>query len=135
MKYRLKYNKIYLVATRESRSSSHRVTPRVGIERPKTVQFSGNYPLETVDEGTYGTLVLTEELWQEWFSGMEMMPGFETAAKAANTLVQKNTSIYYGCPLCAYRGKNKKDADVHIAAHLEKWEEQFVIEEVTNGKD
>lgn len=130
MKPVLRYEKIYLVASRDVRSSEHRVTQREGAERPKTVRFTGSFPMETQDEGTYGTLVLTEKLWKEWFGEANFLPGFETAASAAETLVKRNANIYYGCPLCAYRSKSAGDAEEHIAAHVKKWSEQFTIEVV-----
>lgn len=128
MSIKLRYNKIYLVGINEERTSSHRVVGRVDGQKPECVSFSGRFPLES-GEDTYGTLVLDEELWKR-FSDKELIPGMDTYEKAAATLV-KLPNIYYGCPLCSFRAKDKDIAEAHIQEHLDKWISQFDIEEVS----
>jgi len=122
----LTYNKLYLVATNEEKSSSFRVTPRDSYGRPGEISFSGNFPLGNgVD--TYSTLVLDDENWDRWFSKREKLDGFHTAAEAAETLVRNFPSISYGCPLCIYRSKNLEDARNHIDEHINKYVSQFDV--------
>jgi len=126
------YDSIYLVATDEERASSHRVTEREGPKRPGEVKFSGVFPMGTSDE-TYGTLVLDEEKWKEWFGRRQKLEGMMTAKEAAETLVSQHAHIYYGCPLCIFRSSDAEEAKAHIHEHINKFVQQFRIEmEVEN---
>ena len=121
------YDSIYLVATNEEKTSNHRVTTRDGQGRPGVVMFSGNMPASTPGE-TYGTLVLTEELWQRWFGTRERIPSMATAEIAAQTLVSGFASIYYGCPVCCWRGKVFTEYYDHVHEHINKQISQYRIE-------
>ena len=121
------YDSIYLVATNEEKTSSHRVTPRDGQGRPGIVMFTGNMPTSNPGE-TYGTLVLTEELWQRWFGTRERIPSMATAEIAAQTLVSGFASIYYGCPLCCWQGKLVSEYREHVHEHINRFISQFRIE-------
>lgn len=127
MSIKLRYNKVYLVGINEERTSSHRVVTRTDEQKPEYVSFSGRFMLEN-GEDTYGTLVLDETMWKG-FAGKQLVPGMETYEGAAAMLV-KLPNIYYGCPLCSFRAKDKDVAEKHIQDHLDKWISQFEIEEV-----
>ena len=122
------YDKIYLVATEDCKTSSFRVTTREEGKRPGTVSFSGNHPMPNGVE-TYSSLVLSEDKWEEWFGGRKMLRGYETPASAAETLVKGNKNVHYGCPLCSARFKDRKLAGEHIDAHVNTFISQFRIEE------
>lgn len=125
--FRVTYPSIYLVALRSEKSSSFRVTTRVNGLPPKVVSFMGHHPLETTDE-TYGSLVIDENKWVEWYGTGPFMSGMETAAEAAETIVKHNADIYYGCPLCTARFKEAGEARAHIQDHVNKFISQFNIE-------
>ena len=122
-----KYHNIYLVAYKGSKSSAHRVAERKtkGVA-PKTISFFGNYVTEIPDE-TYSTLVLNEDLWQQWFKNEKFLPGFATAKEAAETLVKTETDIFYGCPICSFHTKDFESAQKHIEEHATKFITQFEI--------
>ena len=121
------YDNIYLVAANEEKTSSHRVTTRDDKGRPGVVMFTGNFPANSAEE-TYGTLVLNEELWQNWFGTRNRLPSMDTAEIAAQTLVSGFTSIYYGCPLCAWRGKVYLEYQEHVHEHINKQISQYRFE-------
>lgn len=140
------YRPIFLVAYHESKNSEHRVTDRgPGVQRPGTIKFVGSCA-STDPNATFGTLVLTEAKWEEWFAGRHFMPGMTTAAEAAETLVsgQLGTSvgsreagppvnrgpanIFYGCPICSYKGKDREEVAEHIRTHVAKFLTQFELE-------
>lgn len=128
---RVKYDAIYLVAERAERNSEHRVTKRKDTIRPRTIAFSGNFPIPANPDMTYGTLVLTEENWDEWFSEYDdedFVDGMRTYEEAAETLVKSRSGINYGCPLCAYTTSSKEEADNHIDEHVNKFVKQFTFE-------
>lgn len=125
----LHYDDIYLVGTNEERTSAHRVTERDSRGRPGVVEFTGNYP-EVNGEETYGVLVLNEELWERWFGKREKLVHMATADLAATCLVQEHPNIYYGCPLCTYKSKNREQAKTHIEEHANKFFKQFRVEVV-----
>lgn len=128
----IRYNAIYLVAQRSERNSEHRVTRRTEGKRPKTVSFSGNYPIPSNPDMTYGTLVLTEEKWDEWFGSVpreDFMGGMETAEQAAATLVGSRTGIHYGCPLCSFTSDDLEEAEEHVHKHVNKFCKQFTFEQ------
>ena len=135
---KIKYNKIYLVAQGMNIHSEHRVTRRKVNEeglalKPATCSFSGargdefHHPM--------GTLVLTEELWQKWYSRFErtdFLPEMETALSAAEKLVRECDWIYYGCPLCQMRwgAGQLEEAQQHAADEMQRLLGMFeVIEE------
>lgn len=133
MKLKVSFNHIYLVGYNSNRSSEHRVTERDGTNKPKTVRFVGNYVTE-FPEVTYGTLVIDEDIWKKWFDGSKFLPGMETATSAAEVLVRE-PGVYYGCPVCSYKTKSRKDADIHVTEHINKFITQFDFEvEETNDK-
>jgi hypothetical protein len=76
----------------------------------------------------YSSLVLTQENWDSWFNGRTMIPGYETAEHAAEMLVKNNLTIFWGCPLCTFRAKDRKEAQEHIHIHANKFVTQFRIE-------
>ena len=121
------YDDIYLVGTNEERTGRHRVTERDSKGRPGEVEFTGNYP-EVNGVDTYGVLVLNEALWDKWFGKREKMVHMATAELAATVLVQEHVNIYYGCPLCAFKGKDKKQAQEHVHSHINRFMNQFRIE-------
>jgi len=127
MKLKVSFPHIYIVAFDSQRTSSHRVTKREdGGPPPKTVVFSGNVSTEN-PEITYGTLVIDEAWWKQQYGKGPFMPGMETAASAAATLV-KLTDIFYGCPICSYRTKKLADAEKHVNDHVNKFITQFKID-------
>jgi len=128
------YDNIFLVATQEERTSSHRITARDSQKRPGTIRFSGNFPMPDSDN-TYGTLVLNEDKWKEWFSRRKCLPGRETAEITAVSLVTQFANIYFGCPLCTFKGKDLDEARAHIHAHINKFVQQFRIEIVEEDSD
>lgn len=121
-----KYNKIYLVGYRDSKSASFRVTTREGASKPKEVKFFGNVSSE-VPDNEFGVLELSAELWQQWFADCTMLPQMATYSSAAAVLV-KEANIFYGCPLCSFHTKDKKVADKHIDEHVNKFITQFEFE-------
>ena len=135
---KLKYNKIYLVAHGQNIHSEHRVTRRKvnddGLAlKPSVCQFSGMRGDE--QHHPMGTLVLTEELWQEWYGRFEktdFIPGMETAHSAAEKMVQDCMWVHYGCPLCHARWGpgGLKEAQQHAAKEMQKMVSRFeIIEE------
>jgi len=132
---KLKYTKIYLVAQSKHIHSEHRVTQRKVDEnglalQPATCQFTAmrgderNRPM--------GTLVLTEELWEKWYSRFDkndFIPGMETARSAAEKMVTECDWVSYGCPLCNMRWGpgNLEAAQQHAAEEMEKWLSRFEI--------
>lgn len=126
----VKYDAIYLVAERAERNSEHRVTKRKGPVRPKTVSFSGNFPIPSNPDMTYGTLVLSDNIWDEWFGDIpedDFIEGMETPENAAESMVSSRSGIHYGCPLCAYMIDDKEDAEEHIARHVNKFYKRFTF--------
>jgi len=116
-KVTLKFNKIYLVGHGEGARTEVRVTKRVEGSpiRPATCQFL----VTGVDErgSPLGTLVLTEELWKQWYGKYktnEFMPGMQTASQAAKTMVEGNEYVFYGCPLCNFRTKKYEEVQAHL---------------------
>lgn len=107
-----KYNKFYMVCDGIP-AVSIRVTRDSGrIYRtvdffPSGVSLSGR---------AYGTLVLDEATWERWKKeGEVILPGYETARSAALQMV-KRPEIYFGCPLCSYRGKDIEKYHNHVEA-------------------
>jgi hypothetical protein len=125
LKLSVKFNDIYLVGYNENKSSSHRVTERVGIVKPKEVKFFGNVATETPDV-CYGVIQINEDLWQHWFSKGPFIKGMETAESAARELL-KESGVYYGCPLCSFKTKDVNVNKAHIADHVSKFITQFEV--------
>jgi len=117
--------------------SEHRVTQRKMLEgiaiKPATCSFTGARADENYEP--MGTLVLTEELWQEWYGRFEkndFMPGMETAHSAAEKMVQESPWIHYGCPFCHMRWGvgGLKEAQKHAVEEVQKMLSRFeIIEE------
>lgn len=124
-KVELTYKSIYLVAVGESINGDHRVTARPAAGRPKTVRFLGRQV--GANGEPMGTLVLNEELWQRWYENDELLAGFETAAKAARTLVARNAHILYGCPLCGFTCGTAKASKQHIEQHGQRVLDMFEV--------
>ena len=129
----LKYTKIYLVAQGMNIHSEHRVTMRQGMMKPATCQFTGARADENHEP--MGTLVLTEELWKEWygrFDRTEFILGMEDAHSAAEKLVKENPWVHYGCPLCQMRWGPGclEEAQEHAAEEMQRLLGMFEIEEI-----
>jgi len=130
---KIKYTKIYLVAHGMNIHSEHRVTIRRGMMKPATCQFSGARADENYEP--MGTLVLTEELWQEWYGKYErteFITGMETAQSAAEKLVNECPWIHYGCPLCQMRWGpgGLEAAQKHAADEMQQMLNLFEVEDV-----
>jgi hypothetical protein len=108
------YNKLYLVALGSGIHASHRVTADSG--RPGNVSFSGMRADENGDP--MGTLVLDDALWNEWWGKRKLLDHMKTARSAADWLVQRWPTIFYGCPFCNTRFSNADDHKAHIEEEL-----------------
>jgi hypothetical protein len=126
MRVKAKYNSIYLVGYNASKSSGFRITDRIGVVKPKEVKFFGNVSTEN-PEITYGVLEINETLWKEWFGDGPFIKGMSSARSAAEIFV-KEPGIYYGCPLCSFKVKDKGLAEKHISEHVNKFITQFDFE-------
>jgi hypothetical protein len=126
LKVRAKYNSIYLVGYNDCKSAGFRITERQGVVRPKEVKFFGNIATEN-PEITYGVLEINENLWKQWFGDGPFIKGMNTARSTAEILV-KEPGIYYGCPICSFKVKDRKLADKHIDEHVNKFISQFEFE-------
>jgi hypothetical protein len=77
-----------------------------------------------------GTLVLDENLWQEWFGDIpedEFLPGMATAEEAAETLVGSQHRISYGCPLCTRQFDSLEEAQKHTEEEMKMLLEKFEV--------
>jgi hypothetical protein len=126
MAIKVEYDDIYLVAVERGIHPSFRVTKRDGPGRPKTVRFLGNRP---DDMGRpMGTLVINEDLWEEWYGEDKKLANMETAEIAAETMVKNNPNVHYGCPLCTVKFSTYEASHEHIINHAEEFIQQFRIE-------
>jgi len=78
-----------------------------------------------------GTLVIDEELWQKWYGHYEpadFIPRMETAHSAAQKLVEENTHVHYGCPLCLARYNSLEEAQEHTADEMQRQLLMFQME-------
>lgn len=126
----LEYNKIYLVAQGSAAHMEIRVTQRKEGDPtpPATCQFVALGRDE--NDNPLGTLELSEDLWKEWFGKYrkgDFLPGMETAASAAESMVQRNEHIWYGCPLCNFRTKNYEESKRHIEEEGKKVLQMFDV--------
>jgi hypothetical protein len=121
------YDDIYLVGIHEEKTSEHRVTERDSVGRPGTVSFSGNYP-DAANTETYGVLVINEDLWNKWFGKRQKLPNMATAEVAAETLVRDHPNIFYGCPVCTFRCKDRGEYEKHVHTHINRVISQFRID-------
>lgn len=125
---RLSYNKIYLCSL-YSTHGEHRVTRRTSSRvPPKTIQFAGNRV--GPDGEPMGTLVLDEKIWNEWFGNVpkdEFLPGMSTAHDAAETLVNSQSRISYGCPLCVKQFDSLEKAQKHTEEEMKMLLEGFEV--------
>lgn len=134
MSIRLRYDRIYLVATGPAARAEVRVTQRSETQPhlpPKTVQFVA-LNIDR-DDNPIGVLDLTEDLWREWFGKVpkeEFVLGMETAKDAAESMVRNNEHIHYGCPLCNAHFGALEDAQAHAAGEGQRVLELFEVEEV-----
>jgi uncharacterized C2H2 Zn-finger protein len=120
-----KYDRIYLVASDTQIHAKIIVTTKEPNRKPGMIRFLG---MAQGSSGPVGTLVLSEEVWQSWFGGREMLPGFETAAGAARILVAKRTNISYGCPLCTLTFSTEEEMRAHVDNHVSSLLKDFTIE-------
>ena len=119
---RLKFTCIYLVGQGEAARTEVRVTQRSedGVSKPATCRFLALGRDEW--DNPLGVLALTEEKWQEWYGKYkpkEFIPGMTTAAEAAEKMVKTIDRVFYGCPLCNFRTKDRQAIDEHVVQEAE----------------
>jgi len=116
MDVKLTFKVIYLVGRGDAANTEVRVTvrPDDGVTKPATCRFVALSTDERANR--LGTLVLTEELWKSWYGkyrAKDFMPGMGTAENAAETMVRNISGVFYGCPLCNFRTKDRQAAQEH----------------------
>lgn len=119
------YEKLYLIQVGSGGKEvlvslgDWRAEPRID---PAYVRF---FPTERTSDGeTIGTLILDEDVWEEWYTNppdpakkRDMLPGFETAMSAATNMVKQSADIYFGCPFCLFRTKDVDKYWEHVDNH------------------
>lgn len=139
-RFTLRMSKIYLVGIGEAAHTEVRVTrlnenvsPPIP---PATCQFLNVSP---DDHGmNVGTLVITEDLWQEWYGKYDeddFMPGMRTALDAARTMVTTIPSVFFGCPLCNFRTKDPTVAQLHAGEEAQRLLRYYDVEVNDDGTD
>ena len=119
-----KYNKICLVQVGHGGGGTYNITKDGKGKLRFLVQG------RTLNDEPFGYCAVSEQEFSEWWGDKEKLPGYETLAQAAESIVKQEESVVsYGCPLCLYTTKSRQEADKHVTEHISKIIKDFTWEE------
>jgi len=91
--------------------------PAGPLSPPPAVQFVET-DFDFRRERRIGTLVLTEEKWNEWFDDSQLYPQYRGGWLKAAEALGKDPFVVFGCPLCPlFRTRSLDEVIAHSKQH------------------